>query len=108
MQRQSLILALTLLAATGPAFASCYENIGCTDSDRFSRPALRQLSCENLWMVRNEIYKEAGYCFKTERAIDYFGNAHCTVENMNAVPLSEIERYNIDQIVAVERQQGCN
>ena len=108
MRLKLLILALALLAGTGPALASCYENIGCTDSDNFTQRDLRQLSCQNLWMVRNQIYKENGYCFKTARAINYFGNAQCTPDNMSAVRLSAIERYNINQIVAVERQKGCN
>lgn len=106
MPIRSIVVALALLVA-GPAFANCYEDIGCTDSDHFSKSQLRHLSCENLWMVRNEIYKEAGYCFKTQRAIDYFGNGGCTITNMSRVPLTSIERYNINQIVAVERQKGC-
>ncbi len=32
-------------------------------------------SCYDLWVQRNSVYKEAGYCFKTPRAIRYFGNA---------------------------------
>jgi hypothetical protein len=108
MRMRSLALALFLLAGAGPAVAGCYEDIGCTDRDQVSKTQLRRLSCENLWMVRNEIYKDAGYCFKTQRAIDYFGNEQCTVENMSAVPLSSIERFNINQIVAVEREMGCN
>ena len=103
-----VILAAGFLLASGPAFAACFENIGCTDSDRMSKSDLRQLSCENLWVTRNTIYQENGYCFKTSRAIDYFGNDQCTTGNMSAVPLNSIERFNIGQIVAVERQRGCN
>jgi len=108
MRLQSILLALTIALATGPATAACYEEIGCTDSDQFSRPDLRDQSCDTLWEVRNEIYKEGGYCFKTSRAIDFFGNARCTTDNMNDVRMSRIERYNINQIVAVEREMGCN
>src|SRR4051812_26586732 len=101
MSIKSLALAVVLLASAGPAFANCYEDIGCTDTDRFSKSDLRGLSCENLWVVRNTIYQENGYCFKTQQAIDYFGNGQCSITNMSAVPLSKIERFNIGQIVAV-------
>ena len=33
------------------------------------------LSCKQLWVKRNQIYKSNGYCFKTTRARNYFGNA---------------------------------
>lgn len=108
MHIKSIVLALLLLGATGPAIANCYEDIGCTDTDHFSKSQLRGLSCENLWMVRNSIYQENGYCFKTQRAINYFGNGQCTISNMSAVPLSPTERFNVGQIAAVERQKGCN
>jgi hypothetical protein len=108
MHLKSIALAVLLLAAAGPALANCYENIGCTDTDHFSKSELRGLSCQNLWVVRNTIYQENGYCFKTQRAINYFGNDQCTTTNMSAVPLSQIETFNIGQIVAVERQMGCN
>ena len=107
MTVKSIALALLLLASTGPALANCYDDLGCTDSDHFSKSDLRGLSCENLWVVRNTIYQENGYCFKTQRAIDYFGNEQCTTTNMSAVRLSQIEQFNIGQIVAVERQMGC-
>ena len=108
MTVKSIALAVLLLGFTGPAFAICDQNIGCSDSDRFSKSDLRDLSCENLWVVRNTIYQENGYCFKTQRAINYLGNDQCSITNMSAVPLSQIERFNIGQIVAVERQMGCN
>jgi hypothetical protein len=108
MSIKSIALAVVLIATTGPAFAICDESIGCTDTDHFSKSDLRQLSCENLWVLRNTIYQENGYCFKTQRAINYLGNDQCSITNMSAVPLSQIERFNIGQIVAVERQMGCS
>jgi len=108
MTVKSIALALLLLASTGPAFAICDENVGCSDTDRFSKADLRGLSCENLWVLRNTIYQENGYCFKTQQAINYFGNDQCSITNMSAVRLSQIEQFNIGQIVAVERQTGCN
>ncbi len=34
---------------------------------------LDDLDCEELWLRRNQIYANRGFCFKTERAIDVFG-----------------------------------
>ena len=47
--------AIAVSSAPLPAQANCYELIGCT----------------------NRIYKENGYCFHTQKAIDAFGNAGC-------------------------------
>jgi hypothetical protein len=105
--RALIIAAVLSLAVTGPVLADCYEDIGCTDSDVFSRSDLRQLSCENLWEVRNEIYYENGYCFQTDRAIDFFGNDECHVTNQSRVRLNSVERQNVQSIVAVERQKHC-
>ncbi|MDC7788103.1 YARHG domain-containing protein [Rhodoplanes sp. TEM] len=66
-----------------------------------------QGACEQLWVERNSIFKARGYCFKTRRAISYFGNAGCVYDNENAVPLSPGERARVAQIRAMERQYGC-
>lgn len=65
-------------------------------------------SCFQLWRERNGIYKGAGYCFKTARAQQYFGNAGCQTSDASALPLSAAERATIDAIVRVERVKGCN
>lgn len=70
-------------------------------------PAAQAASCGELWYARNAIYKEAGYCFRTARAIQAFGNAGCTFDNMNDVPLSARARAQVADIVAQERYQGC-
>jgi hypothetical protein len=36
------------------------------------------------------IFKAARYCFKTQRAIQEFGNAGCQYDDLTSVPLSEI------------------
>ncbi len=66
-----------------------------------------QDTCSQLWVARNSIYKAAGYCFKTQRAISYFGNAGCTYDVEAALPLSPDERARINAIVAQERMYGC-
>lgn len=64
-------------------------------------------SCQELWVQRNSIYKNAGYCFKTSRAIRYFGNAGCSYDSEGAVPLSGRQRARIARIRALEREYGC-
>lgn len=63
--------------------------------------------CQQLWVERNSIYKARGYCFKTARAIAYFGNAGCVYDVEAAVPLSRGERARVNQIQAMERDYGC-
>ena len=95
------------LAAGAPAYADCYEGIGCTDSDRYDVGDLEELSCENLWFVRNRIYDENGYCFKTARARAQFDNSDCWVRNQSNVKLSAIERHNVNAIVEAEKDNDC-
>ena len=64
-------------------------------------------SCASLWYERNQIYKDAGYCFKTTRAIRAFGNSGCSYDDINDVPLSARQRAIVADIVAQERRMGC-
>ena len=64
-------------------------------------------SCGQLWYQRNAIYKSAGYCFKTQRAISTFGNAGCMYDSEYALPLSPDDRAQIASIVRMEQQVGC-
>lgn len=90
------------------AEAACYEDVGCTDQDVFPEGFLmRRAQCDILWEMRNSIYKERGYCFKTPRAIRHFGNAGCQYDSESAVPLSRIERTNAATIKRVEQMKGC-
>jgi hypothetical protein len=65
-------------------------------------------TCDQLWVERNQYYKNHGYCFKTQRAIGYFGNGGCFIQDDNAVPFTPAERGRIDQIVQQERAMGCS
>jgi hypothetical protein len=100
-------LGLLLLFASSPALANCYELIGCTDSDYFQAAQLNQISCELLWEVRNTIYKERGYCFHTQKAIDFFSNVNCQYNDVGLVPLNDAERYNVAAIKKVEASKSC-
>ena len=64
-------------------------------------------SCGDLWYRRNSIYKAAGYCFKTARAIRTFGNAGCSYDSEYALPLSPGQRRAVAQIIRAERNFGC-
>jgi hypothetical protein len=70
-------------------------------------PAMPQGVCEALWVERNEIYAENGLCFKTRRAIAFFGNAGCVYDDPEDVPLSGTERRRVAEIVRAERRNGC-
>jgi YARHG domain len=109
--RFSAAIAASILAclalAPVPAEAACFEDIGCTDGQKYRQSDLRRLSCQNLWFVRNTIYHENGYCFKTRRAIREFGNAGCRYDDVGEVPLNFFERYNAGAIKKAERRKGC-
>ena len=64
-------------------------------------------SCQELWAARNQIYKDAGYCFKTARAREHFKNDGCMHDNVDAVPLSDADRRYITTIKKLEAQKGC-
>ena len=100
-------LGLGALAPSAPARANCYELIGCSDKDYFKLSDLMQLGCQPLWEVRNWIYKERGYCFKTPKAIKAFGNAGCLYDDVGQVPLNQFERYNMKSIKKAEANKGC-
>ena len=70
-------------------------------------PALAASPCEELWGERNAVYAEAGYCFKTARAIRTFGNAGCQYDEQADVPLSARQRAAVADIQATERALRC-
>jgi hypothetical protein len=104
-------LALTAAVAASlarPAVAGCYEGQGCTDSARFSeRFLIENAACDILWQIRNQIYHENGYCFRTPRGIRAFGNAGCRHDDINEVRLNQFERMNVATVAKVERTKGC-
>jgi hypothetical protein len=104
---RTALAAAVLFACAIPAQANCYEDIGCDDSQKFSKAKLRKLSCSILWEVRNIIYKQNGYCFTTARAIETFGNDGCYVYGQGNVKLNHFERYNVKAIKQVENAKGC-
>ncbi len=110
--RRSPLIAAVLIApflAVAPAHAnSCYEIIGCTSTNYFPKKPLYEFTCQLLWNVRNGIYKDRGYCFKTQTGIDELGNDGCYINDQGAVPLNAFERANVATVRKVEAAKGCN
>ena len=105
---KAIALVGLFLVLGGSAAAGCYDVFGCSDHDLFR---LRDLeggpNCEFLYTMRNQIYADHGYCFKTARAISVFGNQGCTSGNPEALGLNAVERANAVTILKAERALGC-
>jgi hypothetical protein len=86
--------------------AALAATVALATVDAATAPAAAQ-TCQSLWVERNSYYKRNGYCFRTARAIRYFGNGGCYITSQGAVPLSRAERRRIAQIVQMERALGC-
>ena len=107
--------AALAVGISGPAMADCYDILGCTDRNLFSRhfddylaaPHPEGPNCEFLWGMRNGILAGHGYCFRTARGRAHFGSQGCRYYDADRVPLSPIERSNIATIVRAERLKGC-
>ena len=63
--------------------------------------------CFDLWVERNSIYKAYGYCFKTPKAISYFGNAGCQYDSEGAIPMSGADKQTVLAIKKREKNLGC-
>ena len=103
-------VAIGLLIGFGnaPALAgSCFEDVGCPGDHAIPKAQLWQMSCDSLWTVRNSIYRDNGYCFKTPKALSVWGNEGCAYWNAAEVPLNAYERTNISRIKSVEQQKHC-
>lgn len=103
-------LLLSMLPLSADAATYCFENLGntgCPWKETFPRSQLRQLSCQNLWYVRNSIYDRRGYCFKTQDGKDVFDNSDCTVKNAANIKFNGHEQNNISRIRSIENQKGC-
>jgi len=106
------LLAFSFAAPVVPANAAtyCFENLGntgCPWQETFKKSQLKQLSCQNLWYVRNSIYDRRGYCFKTQDAKDVFDNSDCYVKNAANINFNNHEWTNITRIKDVEDDKGC-
>ncbi|MDB5506105.1 MAG: hypothetical protein JWR75_743 [Devosia sp.] len=107
MKLKLLAATVMLLASSGASLANCYEDLGCTDTERFRKSDVSALSCQALWEVRNEIYYENGLCFQTKRAINFFGNSGCYVDDPANIKFNKFEQGNVDMIRSIEQSRGC-
>ena len=99
--------ALALASAT-PALADCYDVFGCTNRDRFAlNDLLSGPNCDFLYTMRNAIYAEHHYCFRTARGISTFGNQGCVSSNVNQLGMSSLELANAGTILQAEKAKGC-
>jgi hypothetical protein len=85
----------------------CYETVGCVHDRKIDEGDAEKLGCEQLWTVRNGIYHSRGYCFKTDRAREAFGNEGCQYDEEAQVPLNDYERANVRLIRAIEKRRDC-
>jgi hypothetical protein len=108
MTTRASAFACALLAFSSAAYADCYDVFGCAERDRFNFEQLANgPNCEFLYTMRNRIYQQHQYCFKTARAIATLGNEDCRYSDINQVPLSAVERGNAALILQVEHAKGC-
>ena len=102
---------LTFAAFTGstvsPAAAGCHL-IDCVEDVVVKRWEIKNYSCPQLWVLRNSIYDDAGYCFNTVRGRNWFSNDDCQYEDAGDVPLSWRQRKNVALFKSVEASKGCN
>src|SRR5262245_31960935 len=65
-------------------------------------------TCQELWAERNAYYNALGYCFKTTRAIKYFGKTGCSIESEDSLRFSPPIRTRVNRIRDKEREVGCS
>jgi hypothetical protein len=103
-----IAFACAVLALSSAAYADCYDVFGCSERDRFSFDQLANgPNCEFLYRMRNRIYAQHQYCFRTARAIATLGNQGCRFNDVNEVPLNAAERANAVAILQAEQAKGC-
>ena len=68
-----------------------------------ARPASAE-SCYDLWYDRNEIYADAGYCFKSRLGQETFGNKGCFTSSPN---FNDVEALELKLIRREEKRRGC-
>jgi len=64
-------------------------------------------SCDELWQMRNQIYKNAGYCFTSKKAVAACGTTGCRYQSTAALPLSKQDRIILRDIKRSAARQGC-
>lgn len=105
--RTALAAALTatvLVSGAGAALAG--DPVGDAHVAYLNKAVFKHDSCDSLWYFRNQIFSEAGYCFKTDRAIQAFGNDGCVSGSYSI--LNKYERANVTMLKSIEQAKGCD
>lgn len=95
-----------------PNSQAMQEDTGAADmiSDSSERAVVEDelvdMTCEELWIARNEIFDRNGYCFRSARGQAYFDNADCTSDSQDI--LSPLEWENVALIKQAEARKQCN
>lgn len=88
-----------LMLAAGLVAAASSVQAGDVQGDAYD--------CQELWRMRNQIYKAGGLCFASPKAIAEFGNAGCRHDRQDDVRLTDADRTTLAQISKSERRQSC-
>lgn len=110
--RTLVVTTVAILFAT-PVLADCYDLLGCDNKNLFSKgydylsSIANGPNCDFLYTMRNRIYQENHYCFRTKAAISALGNTECSIRSQTAVPLNKIERANVATIRRAEMAKHC-
>lgn len=114
---KSVLPAAALLLAMGVASHAqiaasieqpqCYEGVGCPHRDRITAAQIRDFPCDFLWLVRNTIFHQRGYCFRSVRGMKEFSNRNCKANSIEQLVLSDVERANVAILQAAESARGC-
>lgn len=103
----SFLLAAAMAAAmTTTASAGCHL-IDCVDNIDIKPDEIKAMSCDELWLLRNSIYDDAGFCFASPKAAEHFSNQGCTYTDERLVPLNDYQRSNIQVFRGMEAKKGC-
>jgi hypothetical protein len=68
------------------------------------QPEADIMSCDALWIARNRIFHDNGYCFGGQRGILEFGNDGCYTKSPE---LSDAEAALVKQYKSLEMEKGC-
>jgi hypothetical protein len=97
---------ISIAVSATPAKAGCHL-VDCVENVFIKPQEVDGRRCEDLYILRNAIYKDAGYCFRSERARRSFTNEGCVFEDVAAVPLNAYQKHNVGVIRLAEARRGC-
>jgi hypothetical protein len=100
------VAIVATLGLSGTASAGCHL-IDCVENVYIEKKDVAKHSCEQLWILRNSVYDDAGYCFQSARGKKWFVNDGCTYSDQAEVPLNDYQRHNVDVLAGVEAENGC-